>query len=205
MAISPQHSNSAAAASPGTGPVAVGRFIAPIAGKTLSRGGTQMAGLLSQWAAISGPSLAAYTVPEKMTKAAPEPGSEGKTPPSVLHLKVDPVKALEVQYAVPQLIERINRALGYKAVASIRLVQAPMRARAKARRQNRRATQTGAATEERSADKENRLGSGVGAHGRRCQSAQPRKLTAPPSQKNLKFQPRRSTTPPCGFIGGVRD
>ncbi len=157
MAISPQHSNSAAApAVPGTGPVAVGRFIAPIAGKTLSRGGTQMAGLLSQWAAISGPSLAAYTVPEKMTRAVPEPGSDGKTPPSVLHLKVDPVKALEVQYAVPQLIERINRALGYKAVAGIRLVQAPMRVRAKAVPPKPALPPKSAA-----ADKESRLGSAL--------------------------------------------
>jgi hypothetical protein len=142
--------------------VAVGRFIAPIAGKTLSRGGTQMAGLLSQWAAISGPTLAAYTVPEKMTKAAPEPGSEGKTPPSVLHLKVDPVKALEVQYAVPQLIERINRALGYKAVASIRLVQAPMRARAKAAALKPPLPPKPALPpKSASADKENRLGAAL--------------------------------------------
>lgn len=134
MTVSHHHSNSGAAAPAlsGAGPVAIGRFIAPIAGKTLSRGGTAMAGLLSQWAAISGPSLAAYTVPEKMTKGAPEPESQGKAAPSVLHLKVDPAKALEVQYAVPQLIERINQALGYKAVAGIRLVQAPLRPRAKA-------------------------------------------------------------------------
>ena len=64
------------------GPVAVGRFIAPIAGKTLSRGGPVMAGLLSQWPAISGPALAAYTVPAKLTKGAPEPDFPEKTPPS---------------------------------------------------------------------------------------------------------------------------
>jgi hypothetical protein len=116
---------------PGTGPAAVGRFIAPIAGKALSRGGTAMAGLLSQWAAIAGPSLASYTMPAKMTGAAPEFAFPGKSAPSLLHLKVDPARALEVQYAVPQLIERINQALGYKAVAGVRLIQAPMRSRAK--------------------------------------------------------------------------
>ncbi len=109
----------------GNGPVAIGRFVAPVAGKTLSRGGTAMAGLLAQWAAIAGPSLAAHTMPAKMTRAAPEPAFPGKTGPSVLLLKVDPIKALEVQYAIPQLIERINGALGYKAVASVRLVQSP--------------------------------------------------------------------------------
>lgn len=109
-----------------SGPVAVGRFIAPIAGKTLNRGGAAMAGLLSQWPAISGPSLAAYTMPAKLTRTAPEADFPEKTPASMLHLKVDPARALEVQYAIPQLIERINQTLGYKAVAGIRLVQAPL-------------------------------------------------------------------------------
>jgi hypothetical protein len=131
MAISPHHGNSAIVPTQGTGPVAVGRFIAPIAGKTLSRGGTLMAGLLSQWPAIAGPSLAGYTIPAKMTKAGPTPALSSTNGPSVLLLKVDPAKALEVQYAVPQLIERINQALGYQAVAGLRLVQAPIHARAR--------------------------------------------------------------------------
>ncbi|MGO9172471.1 MAG: DciA family protein [Rhodomicrobium sp.] len=133
MAISHDLSNSAAAVPPrpGAGPVAVGRFIVPIAGKTLSRGGTVMAGLLSQWAAIAGPTLAASTMPAKLTSAAQEPAFAGKNAPAMLHLKVDPAKALELQYAVPQLVERINQALGYKAVAGIRLIQAPVQSRAK--------------------------------------------------------------------------
>ncbi len=129
MAISRPHGNIAVPAKPAfknTGPVAIGRFVAPIAGKSLSRGGPVIAGLLEQWAAISGPSLAAYTMPAKLTRAAPEPDFPEKIVPSVLHLKVDPAKALEVQYAIPQLVERINQALGYKAVAGIRVLQAPI-------------------------------------------------------------------------------
>jgi hypothetical protein len=125
MAI-PQTEGNGAITVRNTGPVAVGRFIAPIAGKTLARSGPVMAGLLSQWPAISGPALAAYTMPAKLTKGAPEPNLPEKTAASMLHLKVDPVKALEVQYAIPQLVERINQTLGYKAVAGIRLVQAPV-------------------------------------------------------------------------------
>ena len=70
--------------------------------------------------------LAAYTVPAKLTKGAPEPDFPERNPAQTLHLKVDPVKALEVQYQIPQLVERINQTLGYKAVAGIRLVQAPV-------------------------------------------------------------------------------
>ncbi|MBI4724506.1 MAG: DUF721 domain-containing protein [Rhodomicrobium sp.] len=131
MAVLPHHGNGAAPQPAFSGPVAVGRFVTPIAGEALSRGGAVLAGLLSQWPAIAGASLAAYTIPAKLTKAAPEPGIAGKNAASMLLLKVDPAKALEVQYAVPQLIERINQALGYKAVAGLRLVQAPIHNRAK--------------------------------------------------------------------------
>jgi len=129
MAIPSTHGNipaPAKAVRDRAGPVAVGRFVAPIAGKALSRGGPVMAGLISQWAAISGPSLAAYTLPAKLVRAAPEPDFPEKTAASLLHLKVDPAKALEVQYAIPQIVERINQALGYKAVEGIRVIQAPI-------------------------------------------------------------------------------
>jgi hypothetical protein len=118
------------AASSFAGPVPVGRFVAPIAGKTLSRGGAVLAGLLSEWPAIAGPSLAVYTSPAKLTKAAQEPHFEGKSQACVLHLKVDPARALEVQYCTPQLIERINQTLGFRAVSGLRIVQAPVRNKA---------------------------------------------------------------------------
>ena len=43
----------------------------------------------------------------------------------MLHLKVHPSKALEVQYSTPQLIERINQTLGFRAVSGLRVVQTP--------------------------------------------------------------------------------
>jgi hypothetical protein len=119
-------SGAAQAANAYTGPVSVGRFIAPIAGKTLSRGGAVLAELLREWPTIAGASLAAFTTPDKLTKAAPDPAFAGKTPPSVLHLKVDPARALEAQYCTPQIIERINQTLGYRAVSGLRIVQAPV-------------------------------------------------------------------------------
>lgn len=140
---------------PDAGPIAIGRFLAPVAGKTLSRGGTAMASLLGQWAAIAGPALAAHTMPAKMTKAAPESAFTGKNAPSVLLLKVDPARALEVQYAIPQLIERVNQTLGYKAIAGVRLVQAPVRQGAK------RPPVIASAPHTASTDKPDRLGSAL--------------------------------------------
>jgi hypothetical protein len=119
-------SEAAKAANAYSGPVSVGRFIAPIAGKTLSRGGAVLAELLREWPTIAGASLAAFTTPDKLTKGAPDPCFAGKTPPSVLHLKVDPARALEAQYCTPQIIERINQTLGYRAVSGLRIVQAPV-------------------------------------------------------------------------------
>jgi len=109
-----------------SGPVSVGSFVAPVAGKTLSRGGAVLTELVCEWPAIAGPALALYTRPEKLTKGAPEPNSAGRPAPSVLHLKVDPARALEVQYSTPQLIERINHTLGFRAVSGLRVVQAPV-------------------------------------------------------------------------------
>jgi hypothetical protein len=141
---------------PGAGPVAIGRFIAPVAGKTLSRGGAAMASLLGHWAAIAGPALAAHTMPAKMTKAAPEPAFSGKNAPSVLLLKVNPAKALEVQYAIPQLIERVNQTLGYKAIAGVRLIQVPVLHGAK-----KRSPATVPAPHTAPTDKANRLGAAL--------------------------------------------
>ena len=54
------------------GPVSVGRFVTPIAGKTLSRGGAVLTELICEWPAIAGPALALYTRPEKLTRAGTE-------------------------------------------------------------------------------------------------------------------------------------
>ena|SRR5271166_4162059 len=131
MALPLDLSKSLEPANAAKGAIPIGSLVAPAAGKILQRGGAAMASLLSDWPAIAGPSLAAYAMPAKLTKGAFDPSFSNTCTPSVLHLKVDPAKTLEVQYAVPQLIERINQALGYKAVAQLRLIQTPLAARPK--------------------------------------------------------------------------
>ena len=41
-------------------------------------------------------------------------------------LRVEPARALDVQYKARLLIDRINAYFGYRAVAEIRIVQAPL-------------------------------------------------------------------------------
>lgn len=115
------------------GAVAVGKFAVPLAAGALNKRGAIMAALIADWPAIAGPSLAAFTSPAKLSLGAPLTHSvgQGERPPAHLLLKVDPARALEVQYMVPQLMERINQALGYRAVGAIRLVQAPVEPNAK--------------------------------------------------------------------------
>jgi len=108
------------------GAVAVGGLAVAFAANALSRKGAVMSLLLADWAAIAGPALAVYTTPEKLTKGAGARCETNAKPAASLLLKVDPARAVEVQSKVPQLIERINRALGYNAVGTIRLVQAPV-------------------------------------------------------------------------------
>jgi hypothetical protein len=41
-------------------------------------------------------------------------------------MRVDPARALDVEYRARQIIERINAYFGYRAVAELRLIQAPL-------------------------------------------------------------------------------
>jgi hypothetical protein len=120
------HNESKTIGPSGAGAVAIGRFVAPIAGHALSRGGAVLTEILTGWPSIAGPALAVYTIPAKLSKGAPKPGASGKASPSLLHLKVEPARVLEVQYQVPQLIERINQSLGFEAICAIRIIQAPV-------------------------------------------------------------------------------
>jgi hypothetical protein len=156
MAVTLDPCKSFAPVAPAKGPASIGSLVVSAAGKTLQRDGAVMASLMSQWPAIAGPSLAAYAIPAKLTKGAFDPAFSKTCTPSVLHLKVEPAKTLEVQYSVPQLIERINQALGYRAVSQLRLVQAPLGLSTKAKRPSPAATSTNL-----KAEPEARLGSAL--------------------------------------------
>lgn len=79
------------------------------------------AAILGEWATIVGPELAARCTPLSLRGAA----GGGAT----LELAVRGGAALELQHAAPQLIERINGHLGWRAVARLVLRQRPAPAR----------------------------------------------------------------------------
>jgi hypothetical protein len=117
-----------------TGVRAVGSFLPQLTRKAFARFGFATAALLTDWPAIVGPELARATAPERLkwprrpaledegAGAAQNRGRQGAT----LILRVEGARALEVQYAAAQIIERINAYFGHAAVAHLRLLQAPL-------------------------------------------------------------------------------
>ena len=89
------------------------------------------AGILTDWAAIVGPHLAAHTMPEKI--AFPRNARSAGT----LHIVTESAFAPELQHLEPQVIERINGYFGYHAVERLRIAHGrviAVEARAKANR-----------------------------------------------------------------------
>ena len=115
---------------------AVGSFVPKLTHKAFEKYGFSAATLITDWAMIVGEDVAGYTAPERLKwprgvgiRDDVEQGAEGR-PGATLVLRVEPARALDVQYKARQLIERINAYFGYRAVAELRLVQAPLPERA---------------------------------------------------------------------------
>jgi hypothetical protein len=105
----------------------VGEFVPALMKPAFEKYGFPAAAILTDWAAIAGTELAAFTAPERLKwprKASSDTdgGGQGAT----LILRVDGPRALEVEHLRPRLIERINASFGYRAVADIRVLQAPL-------------------------------------------------------------------------------
>jgi len=121
-----------------------------IVGKVVSqsfvRQGFASAELVTRWTEIVGLEVAAHSEPIKIQWLRPvsSPRAPGRTTaadiieqePGTLVLRVEGPAAIEIQHLVNVICERVNRFLGWRAVARISLRQAPLRRR---QRQNPRA------------------------------------------------------------------
>ena len=113
---------------------AVGSFVPRLTRKAFEKYGFSAATLLTDWAVIVGPQLAAYTAPDRLKwpRAVDAYGdvdssAQGR-PGATLILRVDGGRALDVEYRKRELVERINSYFGYRAVADLRILQAPVQA-----------------------------------------------------------------------------
>ena len=118
------------------GPRAVSALLPALTRQALGKHGFSSAALISDWGVIVGPELAATCQPVKLV--FPRGGRDG----GVLHLNVSGGAALELQHIAPQIVERINGHLGYRAVERLKLVHGRV-ARARGSRP-KRAQQAGA-------------------------------------------------------------
>jgi len=83
--------------------------------------------IISRWADIVGPEIAAHSEPMKI--AWPRPIGEERPEPATLVLRVDGPAALEIQHLSAVIVERVNRFFGWQAIGQIALRQAPLRHR----------------------------------------------------------------------------
>ncbi len=95
------------------------RMMPEVAGKALGKKGLGYGKLVTDWAAIVGPDLGKATQPLKL--AFPR----NQRTDATLTIDVIPARAIEVQHMMPQLLERVNTVFGYRAVATIKMVQRP--------------------------------------------------------------------------------
>jgi hypothetical protein len=90
----------------------------PEVGRTaFRRFGFVQSSVVSRWPEIVGPRHARVCAPESI-RFPPGEKSEG-----ILQLVVVPAHAPIIQHVIPEIIERVNRFFGYKAVARVKLRQ----------------------------------------------------------------------------------
>ena len=115
------------------GPRALAALLPRVAAPALRRRGFSAVEIVTNWAAIVGPVLAAETAPERLSfpPARPQPPRRGEGPRGArggtLHVRAAGPIALEIQHLAPVIVERINICFGYPAVDRLVLIQGPVR------------------------------------------------------------------------------
>ncbi len=105
----------------GRGPRALADAVARITKPAFGKRGLSSAAIVNQWPAIIGPELAAHSVPERIVYR------KGERTGGTLFLRIDSGSlATELQHLQPLLIERVNGYIGYRAVADLKMIQAPL-------------------------------------------------------------------------------
>ena len=106
--------------STGGGPRHASQFLGKVTRRVLGRRGLNEAEVVLRWPAIVGEALARQCLPEKLSF----PRSAGAG--GILHLRVSPAAALEIQHLEPTILERVNTYYGYRCVARLKLRQQPL-------------------------------------------------------------------------------
>lgn len=111
---------------------AAGSYVPRIAAKAFEKFGFHTAEIMTQWPRIAGAEIAAWSSPERIRWPRAAGGTEGgegdARPGGTLVLRVEPARALDVEYRAAEIMDRINRYFGYRAVDTLKIIQAPLTA-----------------------------------------------------------------------------
>ena len=116
-------------------PRPLAEFIGATLGDALKQQGFASTEIISRWADIVGPEIAAHSEPMKINWPRAQAGTlaEDTPEPATLVLRVEGPAALEIQHLSAVILERVNRFFGWQAIGRIALRQAPLRRRERAK------------------------------------------------------------------------
>ena len=120
---------------------AVGSFVPKLTTKVFEKYGFHSAEIMTNWAQVAGADVAAWSEPERIRwprspNVETEDNATGRQG-ATLVIRVEPARALDIEYRGAEIIERINRYFGYRAVETLRIVQAPLTRKADTAKPNR--------------------------------------------------------------------
>ncbi|WP_339085857.1 DciA family protein [Hyphomicrobium sp. ghe19] len=109
---------------------AVGSFVPKVTSAAFEKYGFHSAEIMSSWENIVGADVARLTRPETIkwprgTRAAVDADDAGQSAGATLIVACDPAFALEVSYRHKEIIDRINRYFGYRAIGQLKVHQVP--------------------------------------------------------------------------------
>jgi len=110
---------------------AVGAFVPKVTAAVFQKFGFHSAEIMASWPTIVGAEVARLTRPHsiKWPRGSKGPSDTvedgGSGAGATLIVATDPAFALEVSYRHKEIIDRINRYFGYRAIAQIKVLQMP--------------------------------------------------------------------------------
>jgi hypothetical protein len=109
-------------------PVPLADLVGGAVDPVLAKQGFGQSSLILHWDAIVGERLAACSEPIKLQwpSRSVQRHPDAPVEPATLVLRVSGGMAIEIQHSAPQLIERVNAHLGWRAVGRIALRQGPL-------------------------------------------------------------------------------
>jgi hypothetical protein len=113
---------------------AVGAFVPKVAAAVFERYGFHSAEIMTSWDTIVGADVARLTRPEAIKwprggKSRTDSADEARGGATLI-LASDPACALEISYRTQDIVDRINRYFGYRAIANLKILQVPGTGRA---------------------------------------------------------------------------